>query len=52
MNITKEQFSSYFNELLKKFEIKISDEQIEMFFKYGEMLLSYNEKVNSFLAFF
>ena len=46
MNITKEQFSSYFNELLKKFEIKISDEQIEMFFKYGEMLLSYNEKVN------
>lgn len=46
MDITKEQFSSYFNELLEKFEIKISDEQIEMFFKYGEMLLSYNEKVN------
>lgn len=46
MNITKEEFILYFKELLKKTKIKLKDKQIEQFYNYALMLISYNKKVN------
>ncbi|MGB9856735.1 MAG: 16S rRNA (guanine(527)-N(7))-methyltransferase RsmG [Dictyoglomaceae bacterium] len=42
----KEEFSEFFLEKLKNFEISLSSSQEEMFYKYLEHLISWNRKIN------
>lgn len=41
-----ERFREYMQDLVKKIDIKISDEEIIKFYKYMELLLDWNEKIN------
>ena len=42
----KEEFEKEIIEYMEELEIKLSTEQAEMFFKYMNLLLEWNEKIN------